>query len=104
RWRQENPLQPQTGANRLTQTGSRFALGDRSSGKEHATLIQSTSAMDRPVNRKRAVPRRAILAAALPVPLALGLTRWRPVTRWFSAERTIDAKRLRTADVVRGDL
>jgi HlyD family secretion protein len=60
--------------------------------------------MDRPVNRKRAMPRRYLLAAAVLVPLALGLTLWRPVTRWFSAERTIDAKRLRTADVVRGDL
>ena len=67
-------------------------------------MIQGTSTMDRPVSRRRSVPRRLVLAAAVLVPLALGLALWRPATRWFSAERSVDASRLRLAPVVRGDL
>jgi HlyD family secretion protein len=67
-------------------------------------VIQGTSAVDRPVSRKRSVPRRLVLALGLLAPVVLVPLLWPPVSRWFSAERTIDAARLRIAEVVRGDL
>jgi HlyD family secretion protein len=67
-------------------------------------VIQGTTAMDRPVSRKRSAPRRLVVAFAVAVSVVLALALWRPATRWFSAERTVDAARLRVAEVVRGDL
>jgi HlyD family secretion protein len=68
-------------------------------------MIPGTSAMDKPIEQARGVtPRRWAMIAGGAV-LVLGLAVLVPsARRWASADRAIDANRLRVADVVRGDL
>ncbi len=66
--------------------------------------MQNVSTMDRPVRAKHLRTRRWGLAALVLVPLVAALALWRPASRWFSAERSVQASRLRIAAVVRGDL
>jgi HlyD family secretion protein len=68
-------------------------------------MIQSTSAMDRPVGRRKGLPVRALIGAALLAALlAAGVIAYPGVKRWWSAERSIDLARLRTGSVAMGDL
>jgi len=68
-------------------------------------MIQSTSAMDRPVESRHSRTRRLLVFG---VPLALVLLAAvvlvGPVTRWLTTERSIDVSRVRFGQVVRGDL
>src|SRR5687767_15067128 len=68
-------------------------------------MIQSTSAMDKPIAQARGLSSRRMvyIGAAAVLLIALGLAV--PFARrWASADRAVDANRLRVADVVRGDL
>ena len=68
-------------------------------------MIPGTSAMDKPIEQARGMtPRRWAMiggAAALLLALAALVPSAR---RWASADRAVDANRVRIADVVRGDL
>ena len=60
--------------------------------------------MDRPVDRPRSGARAAVLGGVLLGLLVLGVVLVRPVRQWLSAERVVDASRVRIASVTRGDL
>lgn len=68
-------------------------------------MIQNTSAMDRPVERRRRLSVRAIAgivaATALAAAAAFSLPR---LQSWWSAERSFELARLRTGGVTRGNL
>ena len=68
-------------------------------------MIRDSSTMDRPVDRAPLLKRRVVLAAAGAVFLVLlGVFVVPGMLRWFSAERSVDAARLRFGKVTRGDL
>ena len=68
-------------------------------------MIRDTSTMDRPVDRGPAFKRRVLVGIAGASILVLVLAFVVPgVLRWFSAERSVDASRLRFGQVTRGDL
>ncbi len=68
-------------------------------------MIQSTSAMDRPVERRGATSTRLVVGGlALAVLAVVAIFALPRVSSWWSAERSIDISRLRTAAVTRGDL
>jgi HlyD family secretion protein len=68
-------------------------------------MIQGTSAMDRPVEHRRALSRKLLLWG-LPVGLVLiaGVASFPTVSRWMAAERSVEVSRLRFGSIVRGDL
>jgi HlyD family secretion protein len=66
-------------------------------------MIQSTSAMDKPV--ERAKPRGRTLLIAVGAAAVLGLALLLPAARrWARAERSVEASRVRMGEVTRGDL
>jgi HlyD family secretion protein len=68
-------------------------------------LIRDASTMDRPVDAAPRLRRRLIVAAAAAgLLLLIGLVALPGIRRWASAERSVDASRLRFATVTRGDL
>jgi HlyD family secretion protein len=68
-------------------------------------MIPDTSAMDRPVAKPKGLTRRHVVLLATGAVLAGGIALAVPsLIRWSRAERSVDASRLRTARVVRGDL
>lgn len=67
-------------------------------------MIRDVSTMDRPVAAAPRLRRRLLLAGAGVALLALGALVLPAARRWASAERSVDAARLRFATVSRGDL
>ncbi len=68
-------------------------------------MIRDTSGTDRPIERGRGISRRGwILAAGVVALAAGGALLWPAATRWASADRSVEAARIRIAAVVRGDL
>lgn len=67
-------------------------------------MIQSTSAMDRPVERRGLSRRSVLTAVAIAAVVITAVFAWRPVSRWMSAERSVELSRVRVGEVVRGDL
>ena len=67
-------------------------------------MIKDASCMDRPVNQQ---PLTRRLRVIVPVAIALiiaGVALMPSIARWFRSETSIDASRIRVAEVVRGDL
>lgn len=67
-------------------------------------MIKDDSCMDRPVNQQ---PLTRRLRVIVPVAIALiiaGVALMPSIARWFRSETSIDASRIRVAEVVRGDL
>src|SRR5688572_14392098 len=71
----------------------------------HRVMIPGTSAMDKVIEQPRGMStrRRGLVAGAVLALLALAAM-VPAARRWASADRAIDASRLRVAEVVRGDL
>ena len=67
-------------------------------------MIRDVSTMDRPVAEAPRARRRLIFAAAGGVLLLIALVALPGLRRWASAERSVDASRLRFATVTQGDL
>lgn len=68
-------------------------------------MIQDSSTMDRPLDARRDRNRRILLLAVLTaVPLALLVVFFPTLRGWFGSERSVALARMRTAEVVRGDL
>ncbi len=68
-------------------------------------MIRDTSATDRPIERAGALWRRAWTFAALGVVLlAGGAILYPSASRWAQADRSVERSRVRTGQVVRGDL
>lgn len=68
-------------------------------------MIQNSSAMDRPVARRRTLPRR-LLTVGLPAIALLAAGAWFAprAARWMTTERSVDMSRVRLGTVTRGDL
>ena len=68
-------------------------------------MIQNSSTMDRPIDRRRLRSRRMVLGVA-GVLAALALVLWLGprVGRWLATDRSIDRTEIRTGTVTRGDL
>ncbi len=67
-------------------------------------MIRDSSTMDRPVDTSPRLRRRWLLVAIAAALLLAGVLVVPGVTRWLSAERTVDAASLRYGTVTRGDL
>jgi HlyD family secretion protein len=68
-------------------------------------MIDNTTAMDKAIVKTKGLPLRAIVGLVAGVVLVLTVVLALPtIRRWSRAERSIDASRLRTGQVVRGDL
>src|SRR5687768_16072038 len=68
-------------------------------------MIPSTSAMDKPIAQPRGLSNRRLMYAAAGGALLIALFFTVPFARrWASADRAVDASRLRVAEVTRGDL
>jgi HlyD family secretion protein len=68
-------------------------------------LIQGTSAIDRPVERRRGWSRnRALAAGAIVLLLGIGWWTLPRLTRWMGSDRSADLSRLRLGEVSRGAL
>ena len=67
-------------------------------------MIRDVSTMDRPVAAATNLRRRLLLIGAAVALLLVALLALPGIRRWASAERTVDASRLRFATVTRGDL
>lgn len=67
-------------------------------------MIEGTSGTDRPVERVERPGRRAVLVGAAAAVALLGALAVPALRRWSAAEATLEASRVQTARVVRGDL
>ena len=67
-------------------------------------MIRDNSAMDRPVKRSGLLRRILTLFAILVPLLVVGVVLYPSLARWAAADRSIDAAKLRTCKVLRGDL
>ncbi len=74
-------------------------------GEREKPMIRDTSPMDRPVERPSRFGRRNLIRAGVGIALAaLVLTLAPNMRRWLGSEVSVDAARIRTGTVTRGDL
>ncbi len=67
-------------------------------------MIKDASCMDRPVNQKPLTRRLRVIVPVAIAAIIAGVALMPSIARWFQSETSIDASRIRVAEVVRGDL
>lgn len=67
-------------------------------------MIKDDSCMDRPVNQQPLTRRLRVIVPVAIASIIAGVALMPSIARWFRSETSIDASRIRVAEVVRGDL
>ncbi len=67
-------------------------------------MIKDASRMDRPVNQQPLTRRLRVIVPVAIASIIAGVALMPSIARWFQSETSIDASRIRVAEVVRGDL
>ncbi len=67
-------------------------------------MIKDDSCMDRPVNQQPLTRRLRVIVPVAIASIIAGVALLPSMARWFRSETSIDASRIRVAEVVRGDL